>query len=234
MKGIVFFLAGLFFVNVAFAQAPGIRFTDESVLKDTSGKVLTLAERKDIIARGRYSLRVEQPGNPNSAIIIRELSEAEIERRRESNPRKPQASGFFVTGRKPSSFTARDLSGNKYKLKDLEGKVVVLNFWFINCGPCRKEIPELNKIVEEYKDSSNIVFLAVALDDQDEVKTFTEKIPFNYQLIPNGRYIAQNYGINIYPTHAILDKEGKVLFHTSGFGPATTMWLRKTIEEAVR
>ena len=234
MKRFVFVLAGLFLIKLAFAQVPGIRLTDESVVKDTSGKVLTLAERKEIMARGRYALRVEKPNSPNSAIIIRELSDAENQRRMEANPYKPQASGFFVTGRKPSSFSARDINGNKYKLKDLEGKVVVLNFWFINCGPCRKEIPELNKIVEEYKDSSNIVFLAVALDDQDEVKNFAEKMPFNYQLIANGRYIAQNYGINIYPTHAVLDKEGKVLFHTSGFGPATSMWLRKTIEEAIR
>jgi thiol-disulfide isomerase/thioredoxin len=234
MKRIILISAILLFTNLTFAQIVNIRLTDDSVVKDTSGKVLTLEERNAIMARGRYALRAEDPKSPTSAIVIRELSEYEIRKRAEIGMPKPPVSGFFVTGRKPYSFNAKDLEGNKYKLKDLEGKVVVLNFWFVNCGPCRVEIPELNKIVEEYKDSSNVVFLAVALDDEHEVRKLTERIPFNYRLIPGGRYITQGYGITTYPTHAVLDKEGKVLFHTSGYGPPTITWLKKTIGEAIR
>jgi thiol-disulfide isomerase/thioredoxin len=222
----------MFFMDLVYAQV--VRLTDKTVVKDSSGKVLTLAERNEIIKRGRYSLQPEDPQSPGSAIIISEMSDEEFQRQSEPDKPKPRASAFFVTGRKPYNFNAKDLQGNKFKLKDLEGKVVVLNFWFVNCLPCRQEIPDLNKIVEEYKDSSDVVFLAVALDEEGTLNKFIEKIPFNYQIIPNGSYIAQNYGINLYPTHAILSKEGKVLFHTSGGGSATISWLRKTIAAAIR
>lgn len=46
-----------------------------------------------------------------------------------------------------------------YGEKELSGKIVVMNFWYSKCLPCIKEIPELNKIVAEYKDNKNIVFL---------------------------------------------------------------------------
>jgi len=107
----------------------------------------------------------------------------------------------------------------------------VLNFWFVGCPPCRAEIPQLNKIVDKYKDSSNVVFIAVALDEAYAIKEFTQTTPFKYHIIDNGRYIAQGtYGISLYPTHVIIDKEGIVRFHTSGLAPGTITWINKTID----
>lgn len=225
----------LLYVLIVGLSAPAQRslnITDESVVKDTAGKILAKHEWKTIMASGKYSIRPETPGANDGPFILRILSEEEF-KRKAVNMTAPRVSPFFVTGRKAASFNARDLKGNKYRLKDLEGKVVVLNFWFINCSPCRQEMPELNKLVEEYKDSTNIVFLAVALDEQSEVEDFVSKFPFNYNLIADGRYIASLYGINSYPTHAVLDKTGKVLFHTTGYGSGTVPWLRKTVGEAM-
>jgi len=149
-------------------------------------------------------------------------------------PPKPAASPYFITGRRISSFHARDLKGNEYQLKDLEGKIVVLNFWFIGCGPCRQEMPGLNKLADEYKDSSNIVFLAIALDPRKEVENFLSGFPFHYNIISDGRYITSMYRIYGYPTHAVLDRTGKVLFHTTGYGAGTVAWVRRMIEEGMK
>ncbi|MCG2616662.1 TlpA family protein disulfide reductase [Terrimonas sp. NA20] len=230
MKRLIVAFITVFLANIAFAQKA--RLTDASIVKDTAGTVYPASAWKSFLSSGKYGIRAENPASSSSAFIIYALSEEEIRHRQDNLPR-PFESGFFITGRKPASFVAKDLEGNKYKLKDLIGKVVILNFWFVNCGPCRTEIPELNKLVEEYKDSSNVVFLAVALDEEKEVKRFVEKIPFNYQMITNGRYITAEYGITVYPTHAVIDKEGKVLFHTSGLSRSTIPWLRKMIGQAV-
>jgi thiol-disulfide isomerase/thioredoxin len=110
------------------------------------------------------------------------------------------------------------------------GRVVVINFWFINCPPSRQEIPELNQVVKDYKDSTNVVFIAVALDEKIELKNFLKKTPFDYTIINNGGFITDIYGVKGFPTHLILDKDGKVYFHSSGFGMSTVLWLRKSIK----
>lgn len=232
MRRISFVLGFLLSAFFTWAQQ-SVRITDETIVKDSSGTVLTPAVWKALMGTGKYIIRPENPVESNGTFRLYRLTEEEIERR-EANMPKPRASSYFSTGKRPATFTAKDLEGNQYKLRELEGKVVVLNFWFVNCGPCRREIPELNKLTDEYKDSANIVFLAIALDSKPEVEKFIEKFPFNYKIVNDGRYIADIYKVISYPTHAVIDKSGKVIFHTSGYGPSTIPWLRKSIVQAMQ
>ena len=110
----------------------------------------------------------------------------------------------------------------------------MINFWFIGCPPCRAEIPELNKLVELYKDNPNVVFLAIALDSQHDLKKFLQTTPFNFDIIDDARFIANMYNIRLYPTSVILDKEGKVAFHTVSFTANSPYWVKKTINEALK
>jgi len=70
-------------------------------------------------------------------------------------------------------FSVTDIKGNTYTSEELKGKVVVLNFWFIGCAPCRIEIPGLNEMVKHY-DKEEVVFIAFALDGKEELKKFDE------------------------------------------------------------
>lgn len=195
-------------------------------IKDAAGTVYPTAIVQKLMTTGKYGLRVNQDGKTG---LLYELSEEEINKRLAAMP-KPTESKFFRTGQSISSFKEKDMNGVKYNLKELVGKVVVLNFWFINCPPCRQEIPHLNEMVESYKDNKDVVFIAVALDEKSELEQFLKTMPYNYNIIDGGRYIAQQYGITLYPTHVILNKQGKVLFHTSGYGMSTVGWLKKSIE----
>ena len=125
------------------------------------------------------------------------------------------------------------MHGTKYQLKQLIGKVVVLNFWFINCPPCRQEIPDLNDMVDSYKDNKDVVFIAIALDQRYDLEQFLKTSPYHYNIIDNGRYIASQYGVTLYPTHVVIDRTGKVLFHTSGLSGGTIPWLKKSIASAL-
>ena len=64
---------------------------------------------------------------------------------------KPNESKYFTTGKSFGKFKTTDMNGNKINTQDLKGKTIVMNFWFINCPPCRTEIPHLNKLVDKYK-----------------------------------------------------------------------------------
>ncbi len=233
MKQLFPLLAILLALNVN-AQTPGARvaLNDKSVVKDSSGTLYPFAIWQKLMMTGEYTIRpLNINSNPPEFLLVR-LSEAEIQARLRNAP-KPMESKFFQTGNKISNAKLVTLDRKKYNLKDLAGKVVVLNFWFINCSPCRAEIPHLNKITETYKGREDIVFLAVALDEAYELKQFLKEMPFNYGIVDGGRYIASQYGITSYPTHVVLDKEGKVTFHTSGLAQGTIPWLQKSIEEAL-
>ncbi len=120
------------------------------------------------------------------------------------------------SGEAAFDFIATDVNGTSYKLSELRGKVIVLNFWFTKCGPCRVEIPHLNEIVEQYQDE-NVVFLAITFNKKELVTQFNEQFPFKFNLIPNANDIIQMYGINSYPTSMIIDKNGNVAVKDMGY-----------------
>ncbi len=67
--------------------------------------------------------------------------------------------------------------------------------------------------------------------EASEIETFLKNIPFNYQIIDKGRWLASNYSINSYPTNVVIDKEGIVKFHSTGYSLQLPYWIEKTIEE---
>ncbi|MDI3321735.1 TlpA family protein disulfide reductase [Pinibacter soli] len=129
------------------------------------------------------------------------------------------------------SFSVVDVDGVKYDLQELKGKVVVLNFWFIGCAPCKKEMPELNKLVEKYK-SKNVVFLAFEVNDNTpgKIKAVTEG-HFNYTMIPAKRNgISVQYKIKTYPTSYVIDQSGIIRFGLAAYNPFRLPEMDKTIE----
>lgn len=231
---ICLFILAFTTVLLAGAQAPTakVRLDDKSVVKDSAGILYPYAVWQKLMQSGEYGIRIiNANANPPEFLLYR-MSEDEI-REREARAPKPRESSFFSTGKSISNIKLVTLDKKKYQLKDLKGKVVVLNFWFINCPPCRLEIPHLNKLTSEYRDRDDVLFLAIALDEAYDLKGFLKEMPFEYGIVDGGRYAAAQYGITMYPTHVVLDKAGLVTFHTSGYGSGTVPWLKKSIEAAL-
>lgn len=151
------------------------------------------------------------------AVVIRP-STAE-ERAIKEDPNYRPDPGSWKNGL-PPEFSVEDLEGKLVDLAEMEGKVVVLNFWFIGCKPCVKEIPELNSLVKKY-DKDDVVFLAFATDKAPAVKQFLTQKAFECRIIPRARHILKKFGIFTYPTHYVLDKKGIVRFYQKGYSPGT-------------
>jgi thiol-disulfide isomerase/thioredoxin len=211
--------------SALFACAQGTMKWEDVEVRDSAGTMYPTAIWQKLVSTGKYTVRVN--ADRKTAVLV-SLSEAEIESRL-AKMGKPHESNFFTTGRNISLFSEKDINGTKFNQKDLVGKVVVLNFWFINCPPCRREMPELNELVEHYKTEKDVVFIAVALDMRYVIQEFLKTNPFNYNIIDNGRYIAGKYGINLFPTHVVVDRQGRILFHTSGYALNTVAWVKKAI-----
>ncbi|WP_276485614.1 peroxiredoxin family protein [Paraflavitalea pollutisoli] len=106
-------------------------------------------------------------------------------------------------------FTLTDLQGKAWSLASLKGKIVVLNFWFTSCGPCIKEMPDLNKLTRQY-DAREVVFLAITFNDADQVRAFQQRVAFDYTLLPAARATINDYKITNYPTSLVIDQQGVV------------------------
>ena len=125
-----------------------------------------------------------------------------------------------LIGKPFPDFRLTDLSGTTHTSESIKGKVVVINLWFTACAPCIHEMPELNKIVGEYKENEDVLFLAFALDPKSRVDKFLKKYKFDYNIIPDSQeYITKKLNPPGYPTHIVLDKNSNVVFLFSGYTP---------------
>jgi len=239
MKKIIVLAALLLTLSVVSkAQtAPIVRkpsqINENTIVKDSVGSIMPYTVWRPLLMTGRYSLRSKTiAGAEVSEYTLTRVSDAQFETNRSAF--KPHESPYFTTGTPFKHFKERDMNGHRFDTKALAGKVIVLNFWFVNCSPCRMEIPELNKIAEQYKDNPNVVFIAMALDDANTLKDFLKTTPFKYSIIDNARYIAEKYGIKSYPTNVVIDKAGNVKFHSNGYGSSTPYWIEKEIAAALK
>jgi cytochrome c biogenesis protein CcmG/thiol:disulfide interchange protein DsbE len=109
-------------------------------------------------------------------------------------------------------FTLTTLDGDTYRLADLKGQVVVINFWASWCGPCRVEAPELEKVWRAYQDQG-VTFLGVAYTDTE--RGAREFIAQYSQTYPNGldlgTKISDLYNIQGVPETFIINQRGEVV-----------------------
>jgi peroxiredoxin len=116
-----------------------------------------------------------------------------------------------MVGRPAAAFELKDVDGRVYSLAALRGKTVVLNFWFTNCGGCVQEIPELNKLQQQYADK-NVAFLALGLDDAIRTRVFLTTHDFRYILLTEAKDVHAAYNVTMCPISMVIDKAGIVRF----------------------
>ncbi len=169
------------------------------------------------------------------AIVLRKATELEKKQMKEmqTSIQNPKQFKSELIGKEAIAFEVKDIFGNKYSLKDLKNKVIVMNFWFVECKPCVLEIPELNKLVDKYKEMG-VVFIGFALNDKSKIEGFLKTNIFKYNLISESREIAELHQVTSYPTHIIIDKNSIISYVTSGYGSTTIEDIYKAIDSLLK
>ncbi|MDP5202336.1 TlpA disulfide reductase family protein [Flavobacterium sp. DG2-3] len=118
---------------------------------------------------------------------------------------------YEMEGKPFPKFLFKDLDGNEVSNETMKGKIIVIKCWYIHCAACIKEFPAVNALVAKYKDRKDIVFVSLAEDTPEQLKTFLARKPLSYSVIPNMKeYMNNTLQLNAFPTHFILNKEGKI------------------------
>jgi peroxiredoxin len=130
---------------------------------------------------------------------------------------------FKREGQPFPKFDFTDLKGNVVSNETMKGKYVIIKCWYIHCAACIEEFPAVNALASKYKDRSDMQFLSLAEDTPDQLTAFLAKKPLSYDVVPNMKtYMNQALHLNGFPTHFILDKEGKMLKIVSDYESLNT------------
>ena len=128
------------------------------------------------------------------------------------------ASPGWGAGKAAPNFSLKDvLQGKEYSLSQFKGKVVVINFFTFFCGPCRDEMPDLNKLNNELK-GRGLVTLGIALSsDPTQIRFLVKQLGLEYPVLTGNDKVSDAYGsIAVVPTTVIIDKEGNIAQRIEG------------------
>ncbi|MCE7997141.1 MAG: TlpA family protein disulfide reductase [Roseivirga sp.] len=196
---------------------------------DQEGKLLSPEESAKMMTNGDFvpEYYADANGKP-AAIKLREITQQEKDFFKQFEEEQKRMAALI--GTEAMDFETVDMEGNPVKLSDLKGSVVAINFWFIGCKPCIMEMPELNEIVHKFK-NQGVKFVAIATDKKASLEKFAQRKQFDYDVIPDGKALTKLYQISGYPTHCIVDQEGKIAYFKSAYSPQTASELEGTIQE---
>jgi len=113
--------------------------------------------------------------------------------------------------RQKVDFTLNDLQGKSWHFRDLQGKVVLVNFWATWCPPCRKEMPDLQALYDKYKDQGFVV-LSISDEEDGKVAPFIAERKITYPvLLDPGRKVNDLFVVEGIPKSFVYDREGKMV-----------------------
>jgi peroxiredoxin len=128
-------------------------------------------------------------------------------------------------------FTLRSIGGANLRLAEQRGQVVLVNFWATWCGPCRQEMPHLNRLYDKYR-SAGFVLLGVNIDDDPRAAAdLATKLGVHFPvLLDTDKKVSRAYDMSAMPATLLIDRDGRVRHIHRGYRDG----VERTYEEQVR
>ena len=202
------------------------KITNGIVFKDAQGKILSDTE-KDSLVQYMENIqalrRYDQENNNTEYILFQNYEDLRgfepddtIENLIEENRLRRSGGQGAVLNKRindqwkdkplPEGNFLQMIDGSVKSFSDYKGKLLVINFWYINCGPCIIEMPYLNDLVNKYQ-NEDVQFLALSFDTVPDIKSFLQKTEFIYEHGSISRSLMYDF-TPVSPGHFIVDKDG--------------------------
>mgnify|MGYP001487603986 FL=1 len=203
-----------------------LKITNGIVFKDSQGKILSDTEKDSLVQymENIQALRRYDQENNNTEYILFQkyedlrgfIPDDTIENLIEENRLRRSGGQGAVLNKRindqwkdkplPEGNFLQMIDGSVKSFSDYKGKLLVINFWYINCGPCIIEMPYLNDLVNKYQ-NEDVQFLALSFDTVPDIKSFLQKTEFIYEHGSISRSLMYDF-TPVSPGHFIVDKDG--------------------------
>jgi thiol-disulfide isomerase/thioredoxin len=209
------------------------------------GKVAQAEQRKlDALTAYQTAISVRLKGMPvpdelneNTQRLWKELGGTDQGWRaylaRVDSKSKPESAEVAVWNTKNTTmaeFDLTDLEGRKWSLADLKGKVALINLWATWCGPCKSELPYVQKLREQLKDRKDVLVLTLNIDENvGVVEPFMKENKYSFPVLLGQAY-AQQQGVNSIPRNWVVAVDGKVVYEGIGFDNDGEGWMKKAAQ----
>ena len=177
--------------------------------------MLEMMERNEEVLQ---LLKEREKKNPKDRSVFRKLAEifqklGNTDRAEEYQQKAKPVTA--VPGQPLPDFSATDLDGNPISLQDYRGKVVLLDFWAVWCGPCIAEMPNLKRVYNQYKDKGFDI-IGISLDtDEKRLRDYLKENDIAWRQVFSGKGwqspISQQYGIHGIPAPWLIDRDGALI-----------------------
>ena len=146
--------------------------------------------------------------------------------------RQQQTRSASQIGSEAPDFTLADTEGRQVHLKDLRGKVVVVDFWATWCPPCREQMPHLQQIHQQFSDKGVVVLGLDVGEDGPRVSQFARQSAYTFTLLLGSEPgVTELYFVDGFPTTLVVDRQGKIVYRAVGGQSPDT--LRAAIQKAI-
>jgi len=148
-------------------------------------------------------------------------------------PSRPAFDRWTKMERSLPEFQVTDLAGRTWKKSSLAGKTTFVNLWATWCGPCREELPYLEKLYQRVKDRQDVVLVTLNLDDSiGGVEPFMQENKYTFPVLLAKEVIDSYLGSWSIPRNWVVDRAGVLRFEQTGFGRVDSEeWIKKMIEQ---
>jgi thiol-disulfide isomerase/thioredoxin len=132
-------------------------------------------------------------------------------------------------------FSAMLKTGEAISLKQLQGKMVLLDFWGSWCKPCLASLPSLKRLAEQLDPAKGAI---ISIDEHEPRETwvkFVERSGMTWPQIYDGKgELAESFGVDSAPHYFLLDQEGVIVARYDGWSPQREAEIRKAMEQAMK
>ena len=204
------------------------QITNGIVFKDAQGNILSDAQKDSLVQYmdNIQALRRYDQDNNNTEYILFQnyedlrgfVPDESIENLIEENKLRRSGGQGAVLNKRindqwkdqplPDGDFLQMIDGGVKSFSEYKGKLLVINFWYINCGPCIVEMPYLNQLVDKYQ-NEDIQFLALSFDTIPDIKSFLNKTEFKYEHGSISRSMMYDF-TPVAPGHFIVDADGVI------------------------
>lgn len=147
----------------------------------------------------------------------------------------PLSATARVDAQPAADFTLKSLAGANVRLADLRGQVVLINFWATWCGPCRQEMPVLDKLHQRYQDTGFTVLGVNVEGEAGPARELADKTGVTFPvLVDEDQKISKLYDLKAMPSTVVVDRDGKVRFVHRGYKPGDEEKYVQVVKELIR